>query len=342
MNAFNRILAVLAISASSLTVTHSAEPPARPPLAPNAVDTPAAIPPLVKKELIRGTHVRLARPEGFGNGERFTGFQEDKTGASVVVLEFDGPYSEFAKGMNAEGLATQNITLEWRKEIKIGGRAGLLMAGRQDAGEIKFEKWMLIYGDNNRTFFITANYPAAHSRDLSPRMYSCVLSAEVDETGGYDPRDPFADLRFRVTPIAPWRFASRAMDNLIFTQSGSIPKPPNSDQGMFTVGSSVNELHLTDRKHFAEWRMHRSKIAEKLAIKSIQPIDVDGLSGYEIVGSGTDEGTGTPLCVYQTVLFESNGGYYGLMIGAISAHKSDQALKEFKSIARTFKQQAIR
>jgi hypothetical protein len=194
---------------------------------------------------------------------------------------------------------------------------------------------MLIFGDQQRTYLITANFPATDTEELSKQLRACLMSAEIDEKKAVD---PFAGLRFTVTPTAGWKFAQSMLDALIFTPSGTLPKKPDPDEGAFIVVNSINPSQPGDRKRFAEKRFFKLNVGKELAIESNEPVEVDGMPGYEIVGAAKDDPTGTPICVYAAMLFEPNGEHYALMTGTVSARKREQALPEFKAMARSYKQ----
>jgi len=66
----------------------------------------------------------------------------------------------------------------------------------------------------------------------------------------------------------------------------------------------------------------------------INEIEIDGISGYEIVGEGLDKTNGTRELVYQVMLF-TDDGYY-IMVGT-TKNDFEQNLELFKKVAKTLK-----
>ena len=72
----------------------------------------------------------------------------------------------------------------------------------------------------------------------------------------------------------------------------------------------------------------------KIDENKISDIQIDGISGYEIIAEGLDNSNGTKEQIYQVMLFTDNGYY--IMVGTT---KSDfeTNLELFKQVARTLK-----
>jgi hypothetical protein len=65
----------------------------------------------------------------------------------------------------------------------------------------------------------------------------------------------------------------------------------------------------------------------------INEIEIDGISGYEIVGEGLDK-NGAKELVYEVMLFTDNGYY--IIVGT-AKNDFEQNLQLFKKVARTLK-----
>ena len=71
----------------------------------------------------------------------------------------------------------------------------------------------------------------------------------------------------------------------------------------------------------------------KLDENKINEIEVDGISGYEIVGEALDK-NGAKELVYEVMLFTDNGYY--LLVGTTN-DDFEANLDLFKKVSRTFK-----
>lgn len=69
-------------------------------------------------------------------------------------------------------------------------------------------------------------------------------------------------------------------------------------------------------------------------ITEINPVSVDNMKGFEIVGAGKSKDN-TPALVYQLMVFDETGDYY-MVVGQCKDTLTDY-LNVYKSIARSFK-----
>ena len=79
-----------------------------------------------KHKQIPGTKFFLVPPTGFVNATNFQRFQQVSSGASILVMEIPGPFSESTRGFNEQGLKTQGVILKKKEEIKVNQNEGFL------------------------------------------------------------------------------------------------------------------------------------------------------------------------------------------------------------------------
>ncbi|MEA5139783.1 hypothetical protein [Arcicella rigui] len=78
--------------------------------------------------------------------------------------------------------------------------------------------------------------------------------------------------------------------------------------------------------------MQKFPNGKKTKIEKVSTIEIDGLTGYEVIGTGENE-KGQKELVYEVMLF-SNSSYYTII--GISPTQFDSYLQVYKSIAKTF------
>lgn len=78
--------------------------------------------------------------------------------------------------------------------------------------------------------------------------------------------------------------------------------------------------------------MQKFPNGKKTKIEKVSTIEIDGLTGYEVIGTGENE-KGQKELVYEVMLF-SNRSYY--IIVGITPSNFDNYLQIYKSIAKTF------
>jgi len=82
-------------------------------------------------------------------------------------------------------------------------------------------------------------------------------------------------------------------------------------------------------------RLFQTALTKISSVTSNNKITIDRLDGYEIVADAEDADSGTPLTVYQVILYDD--GSYILMQGLVGTNLADEYLPEFKRLARSLK-----
>lgn len=279
---------------------------------------------------IPGTRVSLLKPTGFVMAKHFPGLQQASTGASIMVTEIPGPYSEVTKGVTAEQMKSRGMNLQSKEDATIDGRPGLLLSLTQIAYGKTYAKWISIIGDEKNTVIITATFPKDRESDLSTPLRDVVLSVKWEKSKKVD---PFADLRFTIAPSDQMEFVKRVGKTLLYSKDGLFPaKSP--EHPIFIVGYAVSTLQARDKRQFAQSRFLRSAGAKNVPIETTEQVTIDRLPGYKIVGSAQHSKTGIPILLYQVFLFDEDT--YVIMSGRTGARFRKESLRGFGAMARTF------
>lgn len=287
-----------------------------------------------KAELIgvKGTKINLIKPEGFIESTNFPGFQQNTTGATIVVTEFPGAYTDIASGFTAENLKPRGMNLISKENISVDSYKGFLVKFTQNANGQEYGKVGVIFGDDKESVFIIASFPVELEKELSTVLKDSLIAAKWDRKKEVD---PFADLSFNVDASGSLKFAKRLQSTLLYSKDGKFPV--EVDTPIFVVGKSVSDFPTgtSDYKAFAESRLNQSAENKNIAIESGEAITIDNLNGYEIVANGNDSASNAPLAIYQVLLFDDKN--YFIMQGLVGVKSKDQFLVEFKKMARSFK-----
>lgn len=282
-----------------------------------------------KHQPVPGTSVSLVPPSGFSPAVRFAGFQNEKAGASIMVTELPAPLQATTEGFTPSALQAKGMQLMDRQSIDIaGGKATYLLLSQQAQGQT-YLKQILLFGDSRRTVMINGVYPEA-SKALEKEIRAALVSTAY-LTGAH--ADPFAATKFRLNVSGtPFRFAKSVTSSLIYTTDGEMPTR-SPDKAAIVVANSHSTVAPNSRRQFSLDRLKKLPRGASITPKTINPITVDKLSGYEIVGEGKD-GNNQKQLVYQVMLFDAEGGYY-LLVGT-AIQNFDTHLAHFRSIAQTF------
>jgi hypothetical protein len=289
-----------------------------------------------KHQQVAGTKVFFVPPVDFTAATTFSGFQQESSGASIMVMEIPGPLAEVSKGFTPEAFKTKQMLVKSKEEIVVNGKSGFLFTTEQQAFGITFAKYVLIFGDNKETTMINGTYPQ-QAAEVESVILEAMLSVFRDSELVVDPlvSAPFT-LDVTNTKL---KFAQSISGNLVYTPDGKIPST-SPDRTVLMAGRSLGNVPTAtvDKKQAAIVRLNKMPLEDvKYDEGDIKEITIDGISGYEIVAEGLDKASAgrEPVMVHQIMLFVDNGYY--LLLG--KAKKDyDTNLVMFRTIANTFKQ----
>ncbi len=277
----------------------------------------------------------VPEPAGFERSSRFHGFQQASTGASVMLTVVPGPFAEVSRSFNAESLAKQGMQLEEKSDLTVQDAPGYLLRVRQSAYGQMYVKWVLVFGDAQRTSMVTASVPTQYADDLAEEVQRVLGGVRAITLVA----DAVKDLPFTLQPakgLVPVRQMTSVGKMLAFTKDGRMPVASPSDP-LFIAAPSLGRPPVDDRREFSVQRLYSLAHTDIDSVTFIQEILVDGLPGYEILAAATDQRSGTPLAVYQATLFQDGGGYV-LMVGIVGREESTEHLLRFKTTAGSLRQ----
>jgi hypothetical protein len=277
--------------------------------------------------------IKLIKPNGFDAADGFDGFQQPSTTSSVMVVKIPGPFDRVTSGFTAAQLKAKGMTLQSKENIKIDGETGLLISVTQTAYGIEFMKWMVVFGNDKDTKIITATFPNNSDAKLSAQLKSIVLSAKTDTT---TPTASGADSGFTIVASEKLKLTTTISKAQLYTKDGVIPAKSPADP-LFVVAPSFSRVTISDKQQFATRRLYQTAKTKISSITATNPITIDGLNGYEILATGEDSDSGTPLAIYQVMLFDDKS--YFLIQGLVGSQTREEYFPAFQRMAYSFKRQ---
>jgi hypothetical protein len=282
-------------------------------------------------QLVPGTKVRLVPPEGFTAATTFVGFQKLDIACSILVRQMPAPYAQMARGMTAENLASRGVKLISKETVQLPGGEGTLMKGSQSNQGVDYMKWFLLFGDPSHTVIIVATCPNVSWPSMSAPLEKSLLTA----TEGPAPKvDPFEHLPFKISPVAPLRFAKKLDRSVIYCESGGIPTA-TPDEAVLVVAPSEGTARVGNRRSYTLKRLRATTTVKSIRTVSVVEVTIGGLSGFEVVAKAKDKKTNAPTVIYHVMLYDEDQTYF-IIQGMVGPAKSETALETFRKSARTF------
>jgi hypothetical protein len=259
------------------------------------------------------SRVIIDLPAGFVASKQFSGFMNEKMGASIVVVEFPPEaYSQMVLGMTPDALAARGM----QKAVigKLDTRTGdhVYIRAEQAAGGMAVQKFMLIVKEPDATVLVTANVPdlaisggRVKTDAIEAALASVRLAAEIT------PAKP----AFTVDDLGPFKEAATlAGFTKIYSLDGTMTKTPEAAyRPVLLIAPSL------DKRPVGQLEAFSARAVQSLAsftVDVLQPprrLKVGGLDAVEQEAVGQDTALGKPLSVYQLIVLLPGGGYIRLV-----------------------------
>ncbi|MGB3151392.1 MAG: hypothetical protein WBB27_12090 [Maribacter sp.] len=278
---------------------------------------------------VDGTKISLVPPANFTTAENFSGFQQNESGASIMVLDIPGPFSEVSKGFTEEGLKTQGMQLVATEELLLNSLPAILIKAEQSAYGNIYLKYIMAFGSEEESHLINGTFPK-ESEELDEVIKQSLFSAF------YDPNkeiNPFDAVDFEISTEDTGIIFANSMSNaLLFSRDGKVPST-SPDQASLIVAKAFSELEILDKKSFCENRIKQLPFQIE-EITSTKSIEIDDMQGFEVLADAINSSTNVVSKVYQVILFTDS--LYYIILGSAEGD-FETNLKAFRTIAKTFK-----
>ncbi|NMO14543.1 hypothetical protein HPC49_02185 [Pyxidicoccus fallax] len=279
---------------------------------------------------VKGTRVTLKPPEGFTEATRFNGFEQEASGASLMVTEYPGPYAVAVQGFTAENMAKQDMKVLSRKPAKVGRRTGLLLHLRKTGPKGTFLKSVLVLGDASNTVVLNASWPEDAPKALGKALESALRSARWEPSA--EPAPGLVLFTLKETPGL--KEAQRLQNAIAYTPDGAPPKAPEVAPFFIVLPSLTTASVGEDLEAFNLERLRQPPGGEEVTVESSAPLTVGDLKGHEAVGRAKHPTTGKEFALYQAVLVDVDR--YFLLQGFTPLAERATYLEHFQRITRGF------
>lgn len=283
---------------------------------------------------IPGTKLLMIKPDSsFTIATEYTGLTNKQLSAGINITEMPMSF-DVVLPMFSKDILSKDAKLILEKDLKMNGyNAKLYKTTTTNKSLLNPDKegspivfWLLIYGNENICFTVAASYPTSKDNALSDKMQTSLLSFIYLKDKVVDPLE---GLVFKINlNNTPLKFATTLLQTgAIFNTDGKFPSDA-ADRTSFSVMIMPIEIDAKEQKEMAIKTV--KKYNDKgVTLKEVNPVTLDGLHGYEVIGFEKKDGKDVILN-YAVTLFDKER--YFILNGLTEKNYLDM----FKRISRTF------
>ena len=273
--------------------------------------------------LIPGTKYTMIPPEDFILSTGFSGFQNNETGASIMIMDIPASYSSLIKGFTKDALKTKGMELLSKENTKYKNSDAMLFKVSQKANGINYLKQVLLFGDDKITVMVNGIYPE-QAKDSENEIKKSLFTIERNEQLA---EKPLESVNYSINVEGTdYKYVKSFAGSLIYTEDDKIP----TSKGLIGVSYSLGHKVNSDYKEFAIQRLKKLPNSSNSTIKTIDKVTISDMEGYEIVAEDNSN-----QLIYLVMLFTPDKEYY-LIVGQAKEDK-EKKLEIYKKVAKTFK-----
>lgn len=281
-----------------------------------------------------GSRIGLTPPAGLVLSSDFTGFMDQEASTSILIASMPkDAFGEVVAGMTAERLATQGMTLVGPCDNVTTSVESRCFRVTQTAGDLLFQKWLLVARFESETAMIVVNLPDVVMTDgiySAAAMETALSSLAYSETLASDPLDalPFTIEEGELLTFKRTLGGSSAA--YVGVPVAGYPQP------IWIVASSLDDSAPAREVAFSRMAFQQITGLSEAEVTDETPYASAGLEGHILEGKGTDEESGSALYVYQAVLVDAGGKYYRL-VGLVPDREKSVYRTEFLRLTQTLR-----
>jgi hypothetical protein len=137
-----------------------------------------------ERVVVPGASVSLEPPAMLALSPDLPGFLWDGMGASIAVNRFPVSFAEVQRALTRDALEREGLHWVGGTREALGTRPALLVQARQAAADVWFEKWLLLFADENGSVLVAATYPESLGPLLREPMRRALHSTRSESGPG--------------------------------------------------------------------------------------------------------------------------------------------------------------
>jgi hypothetical protein len=279
------------------------------------------------------SRVVLDLPPGYTPSPLFSGFQDEASGVSYVILEAPvGEYDKMARGFTPDELAKRGI-----KQVQQGQLSrtdpNVYMRAVQKSEAGLYAKYFVLFRTSDQTVLVSVNVPQ-HSIDNG-----AVKTEEIERvlaTAKTTEKPAVRDI-YSLSYLGPFKEAGRLVGtSKVYTLDGRLePERAGETRSAFMVAPSLDKRQVAEPNKQAVALLASLPGYKDFKAGSTRSIKIGGLDGVEVEADAIDEDDGKSIHLYQAMLLGADGGYFRL-IGIAAPEDKTRLAGEFAKIAHSF------
>lgn len=276
------------------------------------------------------SRVGLVPPQDMILSKRFSGFENPDRAAAITIVEMPPEaYSQLVSGLTKEALKRQGMNVTARENLKIGDKAGLLVAGAM-TGPVKGRKWVLAVKGADITALLVAQVQGGNDGYSESQIRDALKSVALRDPVSLE--EQVSALPFRIGDKAGFRPVRVLSGNSILFTDGPLDTIKAVEQPIAILAASLNTPPLPNeqRERFAQAALNSNQILRNVAIERSESFRFKGQDWHEIVAKATEAASGEPVIVAQTIRFEPDR--YVRLVGLARIAERDKALPRFRAM----------
>ena len=258
------------------------------------------------RKTVPGTSVSLVAPKGFEPATGFAGLANQKTQASVLIVEMPAEaYPQLATLFNDSETAKTNFA---RQKVNIarieqidgmGGEKVPLLSGTQDAGGAKLDKWIALF-KGPKTVMLTVQAPQA-AKLQSAEVKALVASVSLGKEATLD--EKLAALPFAIKVAAPFRVVDTIGGAGVLMMAGERNTDPSGTQPLMIAAYQMSApIKPGQEEKLSETMLRSTRDMQTAEIKERKRVPFAGQDGMLLSGSfkhpnGSDKGFAQYLAI---------------------------------------------
>lgn len=248
----------------------------------------------------RGSAIGLAPPAGMVESAQFAGFEDRDHNASLLVVDMPPEaYDQIAAGFSDQALATKGIAVETREPFAIKGAKAVLFSGHQTAGPVRVRKLVLLVGTGELTGIVTFQVPEADAAAYP----DAAVRAAFETVAFRSVTDQAGALPFALTNLAGFRPVRVLGGTTLLLTDGPKDAMDGPEQAVFVVSIAGGAPRDDERRQFALRALATVPGVKDLRLDRAEPQRIGGQAGFEVMATGVDARTGTPIKLVQWLRF---------------------------------------